>query len=217
MGNYFIKILSWTEVWATLLPLFSWIIKKPKQKTTIPVKVYLIITIVLNFWADLAYFDVIKNNHFLYSINSICRLFFFLWFFASLNIPNKKNPFIVFVISMVLIVGNFSFHENFFTSFSSNVFALEGIVLIIFCVLYFLKKLKSDEVSAKFDSALYIVMGLAIYEAVCFPVFLFYRTLIENNGSYAALLWDIVHNISYFVFCLLITRAFYGDTRRSNS
>lgn len=217
MTNYFIKILSWTEVWATILPLLVWMIRKPRENFTVPVKFYLIIAIVLNCWSDLAYFNLIENNHFLYSINSICRMFFFLWFFALLNIPNKKTPFIVFAISIFLIIVNFTFHENFFTSFSSNVFAFEGIVLIIFCILYFLKKLKSDEVSAKFDSALYIVTGLSIYEAVCFPVFLFYRTLIENNGNYAALLWDIVHNISYFVFCFFIARAFYGDTRHSNN
>ncbi len=101
-------------------------------------------------------------------------------------------------------------------NFSSNIFTLEGIVLIIFCVLYFLKKLRSDEISSGFDTSLYIVIGLSIYEAVCFPVFLFYNTLINQNNDYAVNVWN-VHNIAYIVFCLFIARSFYGVAQRTNN
>jgi hypothetical protein len=87
-------------------------------------------------------------------------------------------------------------------------------VLIIFCVLYFLRKLKSDEISSSFDASLYIVTGLAVYEAVCFPIFLFYDMLIEKTKGYAVDIWN-VHNIAYIVFCLFIARAFYGSFRRT--
>ena len=67
----------------------------------------------------------------------------------------------------------------------------------------------------QFDAALYIITGLAVYEAVCFPMFLFYNTLISSNELYAAQVWNIVQNIAYIVFCILIARAFYGSPRYS--
>jgi hypothetical protein len=206
-------ILEYTELWATMLPLLVLLFKKRDEHFLIPVKIYLIITLLLNSWITLAYFDVIQNNHFIYSLVAFCRLLCFTWFFVLLHIwTNRKIIWILFSGAIILIVFNFIFLEDFFTSFSSNSFSLEGIILLIFCIQYFLQKLRSDDITTEFDAALYIVMGLAIYEAVCFPVFLFFNTLINDNDLYAAQVWNIVHNIIYIVFCLFIARAFYGST-----
>jgi hypothetical protein len=214
--DFLMLIIKWTEVWATLLPILIWIIRRPKKMYLLPVKIYLIIAFILSFWADLAYLDLLANNHFIYTIISVCRLFFFLWFFSLMKIPtNTQIPFIVFSIISIIIILDFSFREDFLKAFSSTTFSLEGIILLIFCILFFLKKLKSDEISNDFDSSLFIVIGLAVYEAVCFPVFLFFKILIDNNSNYAANMWDAVHNIVYIVFCLFIARAFYGSSRRS--
>lgn len=209
-------ILQYTEIWATLLPIFVLLSKKVNQFFLLPIKIYLFVTLNFNIWITLAYFDIISNNHFIYSLVAFCRLICFTWFFSILDTKsNRKIIWIIFIVAAILIILNFVFLENFLLAFSSNVFSLEGIILLIFCIRYFLNKLKSDEVSGTFDAALYIVIGLTIYEAVCFPVFLFYKTLIDNNEHYAAQVWNIVHNIIYILFCLFIARAFYGSPRHS--
>ena len=214
MFDIFFKILDYSEVWATIFPILIWCIKKPKQDFLVPVKIYLLLAVILNILIDLAYFEIFTDNNFLYNITSIFRLFSFMWFFALFNIPSdKKIQFALFFIAASLITINFIFID-LFKSFSSKTFTLEGIMLIIFCVLYFLRKLKSDEISSSFDASLYIVTGLAVYEAVCFPIFLFYDMLIEKTKGYAVDIWN-VHNIAYIVFCLFIARAFYGSFRRT--
>jgi hypothetical protein len=204
--------LRWSEVWATLIPVFIWWFKKPKA--LIPVKTYLSVALGLNILIDLAYYEILKNNNFLYNISSICRLFLFMWFFSLINIPldyKKRNLF--FLGAVFIILFNFIFLDSF-VNFSSKMFTLEGIVLICYCISYFLKKLKSDEIVAEFDAPLYIVTGLAIYEAVCFPIFLFFNTLSEQTADFAIDIWS-VHNIAYIVFCFFIARAFYGTFKHN--
>lgn len=210
-------ILQWSELWATLLPIFVWIVKKPDDALLNPLKLYLVIVLCLYICIFSAYFSIIENNHFFYTLVSICRLTCFSWFFARLNFQSsKKITWNIYLIAIVLLLLNFIFFENFFTAFSSNTFSAEAIVLLIFCIQYFLNKLQADAISTNFDAALYIVTGLAIYEAVCFPMFLFYNTLINSNELYAAHVWNIVQNINYILFCLFIAGAFYGTSKRVN-
>ena len=174
------------------------------------------LALALNVLADLAYLRVFENNNFLYNIISIVRLFSFMWFFSFFYVPRRKNVrSTLFFILACLILLNFTILESF-KNFSSNIFTLEGIVLLSYSVIYFLKKLKSEELSSGFDASLYIVTALAIYEAVCFPIFLFFDTLMKNTEDYAVDIWG-VHNIAYIVFCLFIARAFYGSSRHANN
>ena len=74
--------------------------------------------------------------------------------------------------------------------------------------------MRSDEITNEFDASLFVVTGLAIYEVVSFPIFLFYKTLMETTKNYAVTIWD-VHNLTYIVFCLFIAKAFYGTAQRA--
>jgi hypothetical protein len=208
-------VLNYSEVWALTVPILIWIIKKPANQILNPVKTFLAVSLTLNIIIDLANFKAIyHNNNAVYNLSSIFRLGVFVWFFSKNNIPisTKKILFPIFFIAIV-IVANYLFW-NSFTKFSSITFSIEGVVLITYCVIYFLRKLKSDEFNTAFDPSLYIVTGLSIYEAVCFPIFLFYDTLTNQTKDYAVNIWD-VHNIAYIVFCLFIARAFYGSSRRT--
>ena len=208
---YYEQFIKWSEVWATLLPIIVLLFKKRKQIALKPVIIYICLTFIIYVIADIANI-VYFNNNFLYNILSIVRLYFFIWFFATLKIPtDKKWLYIIASIAAVFLIVNFIFFESF-KKYSSRTFTLEGIVLITFCILYFLRKLKSDEVNSGFDASLYIVTGLAIYEAVSFPIFLTYTTLAAEDTAFAVNIWYI-HNIAYLVFCLLIARAFYGTTK----
>lgn len=217
------KILDWSEAWAVLIPLTVYVIKRPKQKFIKLIFIYLLIALVINFCADIIeenyYHDpkwivAINYNLPIYNIHSIIRLLLLMYFFALIQIPkSKKLRFIFFVCAIMFVVTNFSLF-SYLTNFSSAIFTAEGFILIVYSIIYFLKRLKSDELTHGFDNSLYIVTGIAIYEAVCFPIFLFYQTLTNETREYAVNIWD-VHNIAYIVFCLFIARAFYGTTRRT--
>lgn len=217
------KILDWSEVWAVLIPIIIFYIKKPKEKYLKPVITYLICAFFINLIGDVIeenyYHDPqwivrINYNQPFYNLHSIVRLFIFIYFFGLMKIPeNKIVKLLIPVITFLVILINFIFFHSF-KNFSSLIFSIEGVALIIFCISYFLKRLKSDIVSVNFDASLYVVTGLAIYEAICFPIFLFYQTLSKHTEDYAINIWDI-HNIAYIVFCLFIARAFYGNSRRA--
>lgn len=211
-------ILWWTEIWATLLPIFVWIIKNPQDAYLKPVKIYLTVAICFYICIFSAYFKIIHNNHFYYTLISVCRLSCFTWFFARLQLlHNKKIIPVVYGTAIILIVFNFIFFEDFLTAFSSTTFSLEALILLVLCIWHFLKKLRTDEVSKRTDTSSFIVMGLAVYEAVCFPLFLFYNELINSNNHYAAYVWNIVQNTNYLIFCLFIARAFYGSSKHTGN
>ncbi|MFT4154429.1 hypothetical protein [Parafilimonas sp.] len=211
-------ILQWTELWATLIPVIVWIIKKPRSYYIKPVKVYLALILCLYIASYAVYFKIIDNNHYYYSLIAVCRLSCFAWFFSRLKLfPNKRVIPVVYSAALILIIFNFIFLEDFLTAFSSNTFSLEALILLVFCIRYFLKKLKADEVSKRADASSFIITGLAVYEAVCFPLFLFYNTLIHSNSTYAAYAWNIVQNINYLIFCLFIAKAFYESSKHSSN
>lgn len=215
------KILDLSEAWAVLIPLVVYLSKKPKQKFIKPIFIYLLAALVINLCGDIIeenyYHDpkwivAINYNLPFYNIHSIIRLLLLMYFFALIQIPkNKALQILLLCCVIVLAIINFSLLSSF-KDFSSVTFSFEGIILIIYCLIYFLKRLKSDELTSGFDNSLYIVTGIAIYEAVCFPIFLFYQTLTNQTRDYAVSIWDI-HNIAYIVFCLFIARSFYGSSR----
>jgi hypothetical protein len=209
-----LHILNWTEIWATMIPIVVWIFRKSTSEILKPIKIWLIITLLISIWEDLANFNLIDNNHFLYTINSVCSLVFFLWFFYILKVTdNNKVPLIFCAVTVIVVILNFIFFESFITTFSSRIFSLEAFVLLIFCAIYFFKELKSSEISSTLVYSLPVVVGLSIYEATCFPVFLFYKTLIQQEEIYAAYIWNFAHNIVYIVFCIFLAKAFYGNSR----
>ena len=58
----------------------------------------------------------------------------------------------------------------------------------------------------------WVVTGLSIYVVVNFFVFLFYLPMIYVDPKLAENIWN-VHNIAFIIFCLFITKAFYGSNR----
>lgn len=201
-----------------MLPIIVWLIKKPQGYYLTPVKIYLALILCLYVCSYAVYFKIIDNNHFYYTLISVCRLSCFTWFFVRLELlPNKKIIPVVYGTAIILMLLNFIFIEDFLTVFSSTTFSLEALILLVLCILYFLKKLKTDEVSKRADMSSFIVTGLAVYEAVCFPLFLFYNALINSNNHYAAYVWNIVQNINYLLFCLFIARALYGNSKHTGN
>jgi hypothetical protein len=219
MIRFFVQIIDWSEAWATLIPLSVFAIKKTKQKFSNPVFIYLCVALLLNTFADIIwkfrpYPFSNGDNNFLYNIHSICRLFLLLLFFTGLHFkPFKiKNGFIL-LFAAILILVNFIFFQSF-KKFSSNLFTFESLLLLIYSLGYLVLLINTDKISTDFNPSLFIVTGIAVYEAVNFFIFLFHDALTKQNPDFSAAIWK-VHDYVFIALCLFFTKAFYGERKLS--
>jgi len=183
-----------------------------------PVIIYVWLAFLINIIIDVimeinAYFPRLTNNPF-YNIHSVIRFACFSFYFIHLqkkSFSRIKQWLAILAAAFILI--NFIFFENFFNpeSFSGNLFTVEAYLLLVYCILYYLTELKTDD--DLFNGPhFWVVTGLAIYVVTNFFVFLFYTPMRQVNGKLADQMWD-VHNVAFIIFCLFITKAFYGPLR----
>ena len=211
------SILNWSEVWALLIPLFVLLIKGKQPRVLKPVIVYLWLALLLNAVADIIG-DLkrflpawLQSNNPLYNIHSLVRFSCFSYFFISLKHSSsvfleRAIPF----LSVLFVLVDFSFFENFFNPMhlSGDLLAVEAYLLLIYCMRYYLLKLKEEVEVISGGKVFWVVTGLSIYVVVNFFVFLFYLPMIKLNPILAGKMWNI-HNIAYIIFCILIAKAFY--------
>lgn len=221
MGRFFYLALDWSEVWALLIPLGVLMFRRKQPETMKPVIIYLFLALFVNLLIDLmlpvkSYLpEWLRTNNPFYNIHSIIRFFCFSIYFIRLpNASFLAIKKILIILSIVFLFINFAFFEKFFNfdSFSGNLLAAEAYVLLIFCLFYYLSELREDE-NNLFDSPhFWVVTGLSIYVVVNFFVFLFYMPMIKVDVPLAINIWN-VHNVAFIIFCLFISKAFYGTTR----
>jgi len=229
MVGYFIKALDWSEVWALLIPLMVLLFRRPQPATLKPVIIYLCIAFILNVgidiimifrdyrleWVKATFPEWLKTNNPLYNIHSVARFTCFSIYFMQLQHASftKFKKFLA-AASAIFIVINFSIFENFFNprSFSGSLLATEAYLLLVYCMLYYLSELKDDSKNLFIGPDFWIVTGLSMYVVINFFVFLFYLPMIDVDPQVAVNIWN-VHNIAFIIFCLFITKAFYGSHR----
>ncbi|MEX6685937.1 hypothetical protein QTN47_00440 [Danxiaibacter flavus] len=217
--NIFQALLDWSEAWITLIPLAMYFFRKKYVHAYKIVAVYLILAFINNsaegFTIAVLYYrvkGVFGTNNWLYNLHSVFLTVCFILFFREIGIRSKwLNTKWILPLYLITVGSIFLLSDDFFI-ISSKVFAIEGIVLLVYCVSFFLQRLKDDEIYLDFDAPLVIVTGLTIYESVNFFIFLFFNLLMEKAVAFAGSIWD-VHNWVYIIFCLFITYAFYGRTR----
>ncbi|MEO8109044.1 MAG: hypothetical protein ABI594_03380 [Ginsengibacter sp.] len=211
-------IFDWAEVWALLIPLFQLSIK-PKQPAYLqPVIIYLFAALLLNLSVDI----LVEYNHYhigpesisnnpLYNIHALVRFSCFSYFFIRLRqtFYKKIKNIIPFVFILFLII-DFGFFEDFFfpAHLSGNLFSAEAFLLLVYCMLFYLSKLKDEAGALSGDKDFWVVTGLSIYVVTSFFVFLFYVPMIKENPHLANNMWD-VNNAAYIILCIFITKAFY--------
>lgn len=221
MGKLLIEILNFSEVWALLFPAGVLLYKRNQPRELKPVILYVWIALVINIAIDVIMVINISGRRFelsnnpLYNAHSLIRFLCFSVFFILL----PQNSFvrmkkILAASAMVLFILNFILLENFFSfdAFSGNLLTTEAYLLLIFCLLYYLSELKDDSKILFNSPEFWVVTGLAIYVVVNFFVFLFYLPMIYVDLTLAINIWN-VHNIAFIIFCLFLTRAFYGNFR----
>ena len=214
-------ILDWSEVWALLIPLIYFLFKSHQPRYLKPVIIYLFVALLLNLAGNIiadykAWLPFwMQSNNPLYNVHSIIRFICFSYFFVALNQTSftgimKALP----ILSLLILIINFSIVENFGNPnhLSGNLLSAEAYLLLIYCMLYYLAKLRNETDDISSGSDFWIVTGLSIYVVVNFFVFLFYVPMINHNSLLAENIW-YVHNIAYILLCIFITKAFYESAR----
>ncbi len=221
MREFLLPLMNWSEVWAPLIPLAVLLYKKHQPAFLKPVIVYLFIALFINLAGDLI--DVgkhylpswLQSNNPLYNVHSIVRLICFSYFFTAVPyISISIAKYLIPAVSVLIIIINFSFIENFGNPnhLSGNLLATEAYLLLIYCMQYYLSKLKNENDDVSSGADFWVVTGLAIYVVINFFVFLFYVPMLQQDVTLAINIWYL-HNVAYIVLCIFITKAFYEPAR----
>ena len=220
------ELWAWAEVWALFIPLTILLIRRNRIAANLkPVVYYLFIAFLLNFIADFTWRfqrriplpEWMWNNSSLYHTHSIARLLLFSWFFILLKEPflvrlKKIIPviFLIFVAVEFIIIkpGN-----SFLLDFNSELQATEAALLLFYCLQHFLYLSKQEHTSLHTNRpANWIIIGLTVYVAINFFIFLFYAALMKISHEFSQKIWDI-HNIAYIVFCSFIAKGLYESDK----
>lgn len=200
-------LMDWSEVWAPLIPLTVYLLKKPKDKWTKPLVIYLIIAFLINFTVDFLYhpyieFKVLGTNYIFYNLSSAFRLIMFCWFFHYIHSFFRKLNKVLPYFYLALGLLSFIFLKDVFKDFNSPLMALETAVILTYCISWFNLKIRDEIAGSLFaENYSWPVIGITFYAALCFPIFLFYDLLISSESIFAYYIWD-VHNFSFMVMCI---------------
>jgi hypothetical protein len=211
------QIIDWGEVWPLIIPIFILIRYKRFNRFLNPVAYYIIIAFFINLLIDIMWkfatpliaHGLPYDNNFLYNTHSILRFLLFSWFVLKLKPPLEGGKLkIIPIVFLILIVINFVFFDSF-KKFSSTLLAGEAAFLLFYCFKYYFNLLQDDKpFSYRIEPVFWVITGLCIFNIISFFIFLFYNRLNQVDEQFAVSIWDI-HNISYIIFCIFLSKAFY--------
>lgn len=215
MYSTFGNFLRWSEVWALFFPLYQ-LLKTPNNSRSLrPVSYYVILAFILNLAANLisnqksiGLFLPWHNNVIIYNIHSIVRFVCFSVFFTNLSLVyGRVTKKIIPLLYVVYLFLDLIFLDDFFgkTGIAADLLTGEAFLLLVYCLLYYLFKLTTDEKGLIFNADFYIVTGLSIFVVTNFFVFLFYKSLLSDDPELAVKMWS-VHNIAFIIFSLCIAK-----------
>jgi len=229
MGKILKEIFDWSEVWAVLIPLTIYLIKRPKAPWVKPMLIYLLIAFFFNSIIDftwksrhLGYEDLSKRvfwwlylgeekrlyNTIFYNLFSFARVAIFTWFFLKINSPYKKFYTITLLLFILFYIINFGLFQNILV-FSSRVLAFDAGLLLVFCLSYFYRINLDDNIASPIAlPQSWVVTGLTLYTAINFFIFFFFSYITDANKQYAKDIWN-VHNFSFILLKVFIAISFW--------
>lgn len=232
MSSLLKEILDWSEVWALLIPLAFMLVYKNKTPYLRPVRLFLCGALLLNLYADITWKfrkelhiidenNFFYNNNFIYNIGSCMRLFLFAWSFIILRQHFMQRLKVILPFAfLVFVIINFIFFEQFIPRgnkefFSSRLLTAESAILLFLCMQYYIYLILEEKSTTLINQpGFWVVTGLSIYVAANFFIFLFWQYLSVKMMSFALGIWDI-HNITFILFCILITIQFILERKKS--
>lgn len=216
---------DWAEVWTVFIPISILLFFDVDKVKIRPIHIYFISALILNLLIDASWiystelldrgfdFWLIRDNNVLYNFQSVIRVILFtifLWGFLPTTYRKILKVGLVFYGSVILV--NFIFLESPL-QFSSRLFSAESLILLTVCILYFITVLNLDSIfSFRKQPAIWIAIGLSLYEASNFSIFLFYSILVNHAKNFAVNVWYF-HNLFFGVLCIFCAKAFYESRR----
>lgn len=212
--------IDWSEVWALLIPMTVILINRNNEKYLRPIIFYVFAAFFINLAADIIaalnhfktpfkFPEYLQTNTFLYNTHSILRFACFSSFFIGI----RPQSFLLLkrallILGLAFAVVYFCF-ENFNNPnhISADFLAIEAFFMLIYCMLYFLNKLKDENYKPMQAPDFWVALGLSVYVVINFFVFLFYIPMVKQNAELANKMWN-VHNIAFITFCILLSKAF---------
>lgn len=183
------------------------------------------LTNLINFRKELNFPDYFHTNTYFYHIHSIVRFTLFSIFFIRLDqafLYYLKRILPVFFF--LFVIANFNFFEHIInyhrvgnlvkSKLSNNLLAVEAILLLIYCLQYYLFRMQEDHDEIKKPPDFWVVTGLCIFIVPCIPIYLFYDKLLEQYNEFSRYIWK-VPDLCYLIFCIMIAKAFASSKHGS--
>jgi hypothetical protein len=229
--NWINVILDWAEVWALLIPLAVILMHKPKGRHIRFIVWYVIAGFILNFTATFVleyyylmpswmYIDNRVNNNILYNLHSLIRVLFLGWYI--MKVRPYKFPLllkVLFTAYLIFTVANFAFYESPFY-LSTRLFSAESIVLLLICLFYFFRSIQDEsQVNWLRHSSFLVCMGVCIYEAITFFIFLFFYPLHDKDSASANTAFAEatmrLYTVMYIALCILLAFAMHKSRKET--
>jgi len=198
-----LSILSYLDIVPPILLLLVELISPRVTFRSDYILLFVITEALLNSSAMLLYRLFRIPNLFIYNVNIIVSfLILSAFFWCILHFSRKKLFFTVATVFFVIfIIFNSLKLENFITDFNSNTYGLASFILVTYCFIYYLDKLKHPTKSITNSRDFWYVTGLLTYYASCFFIFISYNSLTNSNNRHITSLWPI-HNILFLIMCV---------------
>lgn len=162
---------------------------------------YLILTLVveliatyavIGYFSDYKYFSFIKGtdyvrNNWLYNIFTPISVSFLTYFFISQTKKERllKITYKVIALYLLGVIAYYFFYVTFFTSYSIYTELIGCLLVLTSIVIFFFEVLRSDLIlNIKKMLALYIAVGVFLFQLCTTPIFLLSDYFRTSTGNY---------------------------------
>lgn len=206
---------DWSEVWALLIPLIVILIYKPGGHNVKWLIGYVVAAFIVNFLAIfmMFYSFLDQGNNIFYNLHSLIMVISFGCFAISV----RKDRYtillkVLLVIYLAFVLINFTLGESPFI-LSTRHFAAGSTTLLVMCLFYFFRSILEESPTNWLKEPSFIIcVGLCLYEAITFFIFLFIYPLFSKTYnqdlSFAFLMMDI-YQVSFVIFCIFLAVGLY--------
>lgn len=180
--------------------------RKKLSDDIIIILIFCLIQLLCNTVATFMDIVLKTNNYWVYKINSTASFLCILYLFSRKLIQIKSTSFYLLLTGYIAISVILMSKGDGIWQFNSISAAVESIIIVGLCLYFFYTKLinTSEEISIPETSIFWCVVGIFIYYAGAFFIFISYKYLIDSDNSAVGVLWRF-HNILLFICCCYIS------------
>lgn len=220
MHGFLKFLLIWSEVWPFLIPLTIFFIFRTEDTRMHILVWYIAISFLFLFLANCitryntSLPESLGNNNILYNVNLVLRTVLaggYLIYHRHL----AKFQFLKYFMLLYLVftVGIFIFGKPF-SEVNVILAAATSIVLLTTCLAYFLNAILDDEVTITAKEPAFIIsMGISIYEAINFFIYLFLYKLVLTDAEFGFFTMKLFM-YSVIVYNIFFAFAFYYGRKK---